>query len=111
MQKMKAAKSNFNILFYFDTLLFRRNQMQDNQSCLCEYWGEERAIAELGIEAVFFKWLVYSKRLKVYLLGDGNADHVEKRLFAKADIEALKKSFCSLVIETKTCLFLCKRNQ
>ena len=85
--------------------------MQDKQSCLCEYFGEEQAISELGIEKSFFVWLVYSKRLKVYLLGDGNADHVEKRLFAKADIEALKKSFCSLITEHQTCLFLCKRNQ
>ncbi len=85
--------------------------MQDKESCLCKYLGEERAIAELGIEKSFFTWLVYTKRLKVYLLGDGNADHVEKRLFAKADIEALKKSFCSLITEEKTCLFLCKKNQ
>ncbi len=40
------------------------------------------------------------------LLGDGNGEHGEKRLFAKADIEAVKKSFCSLIAETKTCSFI-----
>lgn len=82
--------------------------MQDKTNCLCDYFDEERAIRELKIDANFFRYLVHSRRLKLYLLGDGNADHVEKRLFAKADIEALKNSFCSLIAETGTCSFICQ---
>ncbi|MBF8278358.1 MAG: hypothetical protein HW406_228 [Candidatus Brocadiaceae bacterium] len=83
--------------------------MQDKQSCLCDYFGEEQAIAELGIEASFFKYLFLSKRLKFYLLTDGdNGEPSGKRFFKKSDIEAVKKTFCSLIVSTKTCPFICQ---
>lgn len=82
--------------------------MQGKTNCLCDYLGEEQAIAELGIEASFFKYLFLSKRLKVYLLTDGdNGEPSGKRFFKKADIEAVKKTFCSLIVLMKTCPFIC----
>lgn len=82
--------------------------MQDKQSCLCEYFGEEQAISELGIDASFFKYIICSQRLRFYYLSDGKGEISGKRLFKKTDVETLKKSFCTLIVDTKTCPFICQ---
>lgn len=85
--------------------------MQERKSILDDFVDEKQAINELGINEVFFKWLICSKRLNFYLLNEENSDRPGTRLYAKTDVEELKKSFCSIIGQTKTCSFLCKKNQ
>lgn len=85
--------------------------MQERKSILDDYFDEKQAMKELGVDDGFFKWLIYVKRLNLYLLNKENSEQPETRLFAKTDVEELKKSFCSIIGQQKTCYFLCKKNQ
>jgi len=86
--------------------------MQERKMQLNNYLDENQAMNELGVNEAFFKWLLYTKHLKVYVLNEENSDMPGIRIYAKTDVESMKKSFCYIVSQEKTCNFVCdKRNQ